>query len=386
MSRTEHRYLVITELFLPTKGGTAIWFDNVYRLLGRQGIHVVTAAVEGASEHDKFNPNSIHRITLQRHWWLRPESLAMYTKLLTQSFSLCWQHSFEAIHAGRVLPEGLIGLVCGKWFRLPVVIYAHGEEITTWRQLVKFKVMQFTYKKANWIIANSTFTHQELLKLGVQEEKIRLISPGVDVARFRPEQNFRDLLEAIHFGPDQKLILSVGRLSRRKGFDQVIRALPHLIAGGVNVRYAIVGIGQDLEYLESLSRSVGMADRVHFLGPVDQEDLPRWYNAADVFAMPNRDVNGDTEGFGMVYLEAAACGKPSLAGEAGGTAGAVQHGVTGLRVDGESVEEITQALKYLLTNEGSAKMMGRNGLNRVRSEFSWEAVAQKLSGIGLNQT
>jgi phosphatidylinositol alpha-1,6-mannosyltransferase len=73
--------LVLTELFLPTKGGTAVWFDEVYRRLGGKEIHVVTASVPGAEAHDRDHPNSVHRVRLARHWWLRPESLAMYAKL-----------------------------------------------------------------------------------------------------------------------------------------------------------------------------------------------------------------------------------------------------------------------------------------------------------------
>ena len=112
--------------------------------------------------------------------------------------------------------------------------------------------------------------------------------------------------ESIGLGPGEKLILSVGRLSRRKGFDMVIRSLPELLRRGINVRYAIIGIGEDRGYLESLAHESGVPGQVHLLGHVSPEDLPRWYNACDVFAMPNREINGDTEGFGMVFLEAEA--------------------------------------------------------------------------------
>ena len=99
----------------------------------------------------------------------------------------------------------------------------------------------------------------------------------------------------------------------------------------------IIGVGEDREYLATLARETGVAERVLLVGSVTTEELPRWYNAADVVAMPNRDIDGDTEGFGMVFIEAAACGKPAVAGMAGGTGAAVIDGVTGLRVDGASI-------------------------------------------------
>lgn len=375
------RYLVITELFLPTKGGTAVWFDAVYRLIGGKGIHIITADVPGSAEHDRLHPNTIHRLSLQRHWWLRPESLAMYAKLLGCSLAVSLRHRFEAVHAGRVLPEGLVGWVVSRFFRYRLVIYAHGEEIMTWRQPGKFKAMVFTYRHADCVIANSEFTRNELLKLGVQDERIAIVSPGVDLERFRLNMETQDLLESIRFKNSQKLILSVGRLNKRKGFDQVVRAIPHLLNDGIDVRYAIVGIGEARDYLISLSESLSIAERVHLLGHVNEADLPRWYNASDVFAMPNREIDGDTEGFGMVFLEAAACGKPSIAGKTGGTGGAVIDGVTGLRVDGSALDEVCGALKSLLSDVPLAESMGTKGYQRVHAKFSWHVVAEKTSRI-----
>jgi len=380
----DHNFLVITELFLPTKGGTAVWFDSVYRLLGGKTIHIVTADVPGALDHDSRHPNTIHRIKLRRHWWLRPESLAMYAKFLGCSLGLALRHQFEAVHAGRVLPEGLVGWMVTRLIRRPLIIYAHGEEITAWRQANKFRAMVFTYRHADCVIANSEFTRNELLKLGVKPERIARVSPGVDLDRFRPGLYTKDLLESIGFKDGQKLILSVGRLNLRKGFDRVIRAIPRLLDDKIDVHYTIAGIGQDLDYLISLSESLHVSDRVHLLGHVSEADLPRWYNAANLFAMPNREIKGDTEGFGMVFLEAAACGKASLAGRAGGTGGAVIDGETGLRVNGASLDEVTEALKRLLSNSVLAQSLGTNGYTRVRAQFSWNAVAERTSLISRN--
>ncbi len=380
---TKRRYLVITELFLPTKGGTAVWFDEVYRRLGGKEIHIVTADVSGAAAHDAEHPNSVHRVPLRRHRWLRPESLAMYLRLLREGLSLAWRHEFDAVHAGRVLPEGLIGWALARLWRIPLLVYAHGEEITTWRQPGKRRAMWFTYRHADRVIANSEFTRDELLALGVHPERLAVIHPGVDVERFQPGLPCAGLREQIGIGPGQKLILSVGRLSRRKGFDQVIRALPGLIEQGTDAHHVVVGTGQDKGYLETLADEMGVTERVHLLGHVPMDDLPRWYNAADVFAMPNRELDGDTEGFGMVFLEAAACAKSAIAGRAGGAGSAVVDGVTGIVVDGRSLAELTEALRRLCQDESLARTLGHNGYLRARRHFSWQQVAAKTLALDL---
>lgn len=375
------KLLVITELFLPTKGGTAVWFDAVYRQLGGRDIHIVTAEVPGAADVDRSHPNSIHRVSLKRHWWLKPESLAMYLKLLVKGMTVVMRHRVNAVHAGRVLPEGLVGWLIGRLTGKPVVIYAHGEEITTWRQAGKYQAMRFAYRHANQVVANSDFTRDELLKLGVRPERIMLISPGVDIERFKPNLPAAQLRATIGMQPGQMLILSVGRLSRRKGFDRVIQSLPSLLVHGIDVRYALIGIGEDHDYLTQLARELGMADRVHLLGHVSPEDLPLWYNACDVFAMPNRSIHGDTEGFGMVFLEAAACGKPAIAGDAGGTGAAVEDGVTGYRISGDDSGQVADALIRLLSDKALCTRLGQAGHQRATHEFSWQAVATKTRAL-----
>ncbi|MGA7180312.1 MAG: glycosyltransferase family 4 protein [Thiobacillaceae bacterium] len=379
------RYLVLTELFLPTKGGTAVWFDEVYRRLGDKTTHIVTADVPGAAEHDCNHPNTVHRLALHRVSWIHPESLLMYCRLFMHSFYLAATRRFAAIHAGRALPEGLVAWAVGYLTFHKVVIYAHGEELTTWGRGLKYKAMCFALRHANKVIANSEFTRDELIKMGVNVQLITLIYPGVDVGRFRSGLPCDDLKLSIGLKPNQKLILSVGRLSRRKGFDMVIRSLPVLLSKGLDVRFALIGIGEDMGYLKKLAQKLAVTDRVDFLGHVRMEDLPRWYNVCDVFAMPNREIDGDTEGFGLVFLEAAACGKPAIAGRAGGTGAAVLEGETGFRVDGTDERELIDRLEEFLTNPELLQRLGNNAHRRAVTEFTWESVAQRTNSLAVNR-
>lgn len=372
---------MISELYLPTKGGTAVWFDSVYRLLGGKKVHIITSKVQGSLAHDKNHPNSVHRFYSERIKWLRPESLGIYFKILFFSIKLTAKYNFFQIHAGRVLPEGFVAWIVSKFSNCPVIIYAHGEEITTWRQPNKFRVMKFVFRNADCIIANSEFTEKELIKLGIKKNKIKKISPGVDLNRFKTGLKTIDLKETIGMDDKSKLILSVGRLTRRKGFDQTICAVSELNKKGMDVHYAIVGTGEDKAYLESIVNKNKLYKKVHFLGHVSEKDLPRWYNAADLFVMANREIDGDTEGFGMVFIEAGACGKPVIAGKAGGTGSAVIHGETGFRIDGNSTNELTDHIYQLLNDNLLSNRLGSNGYNRVRRKFSWYSVAEQTHEI-----
>lgn len=372
--------LVASELFSPTRGGTAVWFDHVYRTDEAAGSEIVTARVPECNSFDASYPRRVHRVDWRRNPWLRPESAGIYSRLLSRIAGLARTHRFEAIHAGRVLPSGLVSVLVGKTFELPVVVYAHGEEITGWRERMKRRVMRWTYRQADLVIANSTFTRDRLVELGVAAERVAIVHPGVDDSRFGPHADGGSVRRELGVGSGS-LILSVGRLQARKGFDRIIEALPFIAAHKPDTAYAIVGSGDDEGRLRRLAFKCGVADRVHFVGKVTEEELPSWYAACDVFAMPNRNIDGDTEGFGMVYLEAAACGKPVVAGRDGGTGSAVLDGITGLRVDGNRTEAVAAALIRLLSRPDLAETLGRQGQRRALSGFTWREVAGKTKRL-----
>lgn len=375
------KLILLTEIFLPTKGGTGVWAAEVYRRLGRQDAHILAADVPGAAEFDAVYPNPVHRLKLERTVWLKPESLAMYWRLFSRALRLALTRRPDAVHAMRALPEGLAAWLVSRIVRVPLIVYAHGEELSTWNLGNKFRAMRFVLARADRVIANSEDTRAKLLALGVRPERIRLLYPGVDLDRFRPGLDASAQRAALGLGPDDFLILSVGRLSRRKGFDHTLRAVAQLRGRGLPVHYAIVGIGEDAEYLDGLIRELGVGAWVHRLGAVDADELPRWMNACEVFAMPNRDINGDNEGFGMVFVEAAACGKTAVAGRAGGTGSAVLDNETGLRVDGDSVEAIAAALARLYDDPDWRSRLAARALARARAEFSWEQVADKTRAL-----
>jgi phosphatidylinositol alpha-1,6-mannosyltransferase len=203
---------------------------------------------------------------------------------------------------------------------------------------------------------------------------------GVDVERFTPGPKDQELTERFGLG-EKKVLLTVGRVEKRKGHDMVIQALPEILREIPETVYMVVGVGSDLNRIKSLARELNVTDQVIFVGRVSDEDLPRYYNTADIFVMPNRTLdNNDTEGFGLVFLEANACSKPVVGGNAGGVPDAIVDGETGILVDGKSIKAVAIAVINLLKNENLVFQIGESGRKRALT-FDWKKKAQEFYAV-----
>ena len=206
--------------------------------------------------------------------------------------------------------------------------------------------------------------------------KMQLIYPAVDPERFKP-------LDAAMVRSGRRVILSVSRLVERKGQDQVIRALPSVLVKVPQAEYWIVGEGPMRPSLERLAQELGLEEKVQFLGVLNSEQLVPMYNQCDVFAMPSKECqdSGHVEGFGIVFLEANACGKPVIGGRSGGMPEAIEEGKSGLLVDPENSRELADALTRLLTDSTLAAELGAYGRQRVLTQLNWHST---LSAMALN--
>ena len=279
--------------------------------------------------------------------------------------------------------EGYLGLQLQRWFRLPFVVYAHGNEIlaaidSDWDK------PRLALKKAACVLANSSFTAGLLRTAGVAPDAIAVIPLGCDIDKFRPRapdpELRRKLLGNRERGP---VILTVGGLVERKGHDMVIRSLPSVCQRVPHATYLIVGTGPFRERLDELAAELGVRDRIIFAGKVPDDQLPDVYAMCDVFAMPSRArlASHDVEGFGLVFLEAGACAKPVVAGRSGGIEDAVVDGFTGLIVDPSDARDVSQALIRLLTDSELRGRLGRQGRDRVEKERTWSIAGARVQGI-----
>ncbi len=371
------RTMVLTEHFLPQKGGSINWLLNTYGRYKSGEVVFVASCCQGDRLTDQNLSFNVERIPMMMTDWdpFIPSSLLRYLRIVWEVNKCCHAYSVEQIHCAKVLPEGLVAWVMRPFKNIPYLIYAHGEEILTALTSRKLSwLLPRIYRGAEAIIANSRNTKSLLQGIGVDPGKICIIHPGVDRQSFRAREDEIESIRQKHHLGKSPLLLTVGRMQRRKGQDMVIRALPHIKQRVTNVKYILVGNGEELAALQTLAQTLGVTESVVFAGSVPDQDLAAYYAVCDVFVMPNRQIEGDIEGFGMVYLEAGAAGKPVVGGQSGGTEDAILEGITGLRVDGNNVEAITNAVVSLLIQPEKARAMGEAGQRRVEEEFTWEAV------------
>ncbi|MGD8238722.1 MAG: glycosyltransferase family 4 protein [Armatimonadota bacterium] len=263
------------------------------------------------------------------------------------------------------------------------VIMAHGIDAVSGRWAGRKIALM---RQADTVVALSRFTRELLTEAGVPEERIAVLHPGVNLERFRADTDPRPAAE--RFGLEGKrVLLTVGRLDpaeRYKGHDAVIRALPQTVAAVQNVLYVIAGKGDDRARLEQLVADEGVAEHVLFAGFVEDELLPSLYAASDCYVMLSGGPEaGGFEGFGIVYLEAAAVGRPAIAGDFGGAAEAVVHGKTGLLVPPGDVAAAAEAIVRLLSDDGLRHRLGEGARARAETEFGWPRQAARLEDVVL---
>jgi phosphatidylinositol alpha-1,6-mannosyltransferase len=300
--------------------------------------------------------------------------------------AFCLKTKPDVILIGQLYPVGMLGLFALRAFGIPYIVFVHGEELATKRHKggYRWRLCSYVLQKANTIIANSTFTGQLVMDTGIAAEKIKIIHPMVDTDRYHSYHDTSDLKKTLGIGMG-KVLLSVGRLIPRKGHAKVISMLNRLKSEFGKVTYIVVGenCGEEAN-LRKLAAQRGVLDSVIFAGRVPAEDLPRYYCCCDIMVLPNFEcANKDTEGFGMVFLEANACGKPVVGGATGGTRDAVVNGQTGYLVDANDNSALYETVANLLANETEAKRLGNNGRNRVLNSFQWINATDAVRQVAL---
>jgi phosphatidylinositol alpha-1,6-mannosyltransferase len=359
-------------------GGIARYSREVAEGLGRLGhkVFVVsdfTKTIPAPIGERFFSPVSFRKKELRSpFFWL--DFLPL--------FRLAKKLSIDMMLLSVLFPYGPMALFLSRSAGIPFSIFVHGAELYPQKPKTKWIVSRI-FQKASSIVCVSGFTRTTLLKRFPRSRNPVVIPPGTHPEVFKPVADREGLLEK-HGLKGRKVILTASRLVRRKGQAQVIRALPKIMECVPEVLYLVVGSGPAEPGLRALTGNMGLSEHVRFLGYVADENLPELYALCDVFVLPSTETT-DTEsgslgieGFPAAFLEASACGRPVVAGKSGGSAEAVLDGVTGLSVDGESVEQIADAVLKLLLDEELANRLGQNGRNRVEKEFSWNAIVRRI--------
>ncbi|QBI18215.1 glycosyltransferase family 1 protein [Egibacter rhizosphaerae] len=268
----------------------------------------------------------------------------------------------------------------GHALTVPWAVVSHGAEIEIpGRAPIVGGRIRRALRGADGLFAVSEWTADRIRRLvGPGGPPVHLLRNGVDPQRFTPEADGTAVRRRLGLG-DAPMILCVGRLVPRKGQDRLLDALPRIRAHAPDARLVLVGDGRLRPRLERAAAALPPG-AVVLTGTVTADDLPAFHAAADVFAHPNRDRWGglEQEGFGIVFLEAQACGTPVVAGASGGSPEALLEGRTGLTVDGADPAAIAAAVGCLVADRERASVMGHAARSFVASEFAWDAIVDRL--------
>ena len=300
---------------------------------------------------------------LQTLWVVLKSDLPVQTGVFFSTLRLIRRLRINVVCIGELQELGWLGVLLGLTTAVKVIYYTHGEELTT-KSTSRFygKNARFYLHRADGIVTVSHYTMNKITEIfNIPVNKIKLITNGIDIEHYVTSlipDNSSDALNE----PGCALLFSVGRLIRRKGFDKAIDAMAIVHTVHPDVQLIIAGEGELQHELKARIKALNLAGVVKMLGRVSHDELVDLYQRCDIFLMPNRELeNGDTEGFGLVFLEANAFKKPVIGGNAGGAVDAIVSGETGLLVDGHSADDIAGAIIKLLENNALRTEMGENG-------------------------
>jgi phosphatidylinositol alpha-1,6-mannosyltransferase len=368
------RLLVVTNDYPPRPGGIQSFVHAVVSRLPADEVVVLTSRWRGWEEWDAGEPYPIVR---------HDTSVLLPTAAVRRhAVELLRQHGCTDVWFGAAAPLGLLAPPLRSAGAQRIVASTHGHEIGWARLPAARMLLRRIASNVDVMTYLGEYTRTRLAKaLGSSGDRLRRLAPAVDSELFRPDVGGAARRADLGL-TDRPVIVCVSRLMPRKGQDRLIEALPAIQRQVPGAALVLVGGGPSRERLEKLAAAHGVGGDVVFSGSVPHDQLPQWYGVGDVFAMPCRErLSGlDVEGLGMVFLEAAACALPVVAGRSGGSVDAVVDGTTG-RLVVDDVTAIGDVLIELLTDREMASAMGRAGREWVRDDWSWEATVQQFQSF-----
>jgi glycosyltransferase involved in cell wall biosynthesis len=282
----------------------------------------------------------------------------------------------DIIHAHWTLPQGLIGILAKKFFKIPCVTSIHGSDIFGLNSALFKAFNTIVIRNSDVCTANSRATAKIARKLGINNN-IKILPMGVDTDSFQKTHDIDSLKRKYKLkGP---AILFVGRLIDWKGPDYLIKAMPEILLRFPTAKLLIIGSGPLKEKLVSLVEGFTLNEHVIFIDRVPQQELVTFYSTADIFVLPSIiNEKSETEGLGVVLLEAMACGLPVIGSDVGGISDIIKNGETGLLVCQKDSKDLGNQIIRLLTDASLRGKVVGNARNLIETQFSWEVVAERF--------
>jgi|SRR3989344_6622140 len=383
------RIWLLAENWPPRVGGIERYLTGI---VGHLDGHEITVFAPTPSRSPSYEEEKSTRVIRKRFFW------PMWPKWLPLYFSLKKQATTEKpdiIFCGKALVEGRIALLLKKTHGIPYIVCTYGMEIATWSNTPRIRMqLEKVLHHASAVLYINDQTKQELLELGASEKRLHPLYPGIDAQKLSHMNNPDEVLA--RYKIQEPYILSVCRLVKRKGTSDLIEAFAKITvipapepeststwipgqARDDNPRLVVVGDGPEKNRLEKQAKKLHC--KALFLGQIPDEDLHALYSRATAFALTPKELPGDYEGFGIVYLEAAFFELPVIATKTGGVAGAVIDRITGILTEPGNIQSIQDALQKILSQPTLAKQYGQTGKERVMNEFLWDTIINRLEII-----
>lgn len=368
------RTLVVTNDFPPRQGGIQTFVAALLARRPPDSVVVLASDSPGSAGYDAGLPYPVVR---------RPTSMLLPTRATARAATeLARRHGCDSAFFGAAAPLALVAPALRAAGVGHLVGATHGHE-TAWVALPGSRqLLQRIAGHLDVLTYISDYTRSRLEPVLGGRTRLTQLSPGVDVDRFTPDADGAAVRRRHGLG-DGPVVVCVSRLVARKGQDVLLAAWPQVLAGHPGARLLLVGGGPAEASLRRTVERLGLARSVVLAGPVAPDALPAHYAAGDVFAMPcrTRRAGLDVEGLGMVFLEAAACGRPVVAGTSGGAPEAVRDGVTGHVVEPRSPDAVADAVAGLLADPARAAAMGKAGRAWVEQRWSWTTIAAAFADL-----
>ena len=361
--------LLATNDFPPKVGGIQTYLYELWRRLPPLETTVLTTPYDGVTDWDR---SQAFRVARTRQGFLLPTR-----RMARRVDDLAREVGADVVFLDPMLPLGHVGPLVRA---APYVVVAHGAEVTVYGRVPGSRELaRRVLRGAAGVVAAGEYPASIASRVAGRPLPTLVIPPGVDPTRFVPldAKRRREIRLRLGLDPERPLVLGVSRLVPRKGFDILLEA----VRGLEGVHVAIAGAGRDHARLVRRARSLG--GRAHILGRVADDVLPLLYGASDVFAMLCRDRWGglEAEGYGIVFLEAAACGVPAVAGRSGGAHEAVIDGQTGYVVEPRDVSAVRSALDRMLRDDELRAQLGDAARRRAVTELSFDVLAARLAPL-----
>lgn len=366
------KILIITLEFPPQLGGIATYVRYFAESLQGNEVIVLAPKHKDALEFDK---KLNFKVVRKNPYW--PKFIwPRWTKLFWQVFWLARRKKIDIIYLHHVLPAGYVGWLIKKILKIPYLVFSHGTDIeagtrSAWKRRMARKVTLASEQ----VIFNSESLRERLLRvLPELQNKVSVLYPCPESMFYqKPASEVLDKLSSQYALDGKKVILTIARMSEGKGYPHLLRIFPKILEKVHNAVWLVIGDGVKKDWFVKEMQKQNMQNVIRFVGEMPHQELKNYYYLADLFALLTHPDEGREEGLGLVFLEAAACGLPVVAGKSGGVEEGVIHGRTGLVVDIHKGDKpISEAIVGLLQNESYARQLGQTAQERMKSEFLWE--------------